>query len=313
MLIFDEHEAAEHGLNESIILNQMRYWLSKPHHDQDEREWIWNSYEQWQDQFPFWSPRTIQRAILSLERQGLVISTQKDIQKGRACKFYKLAQHATPVPICQGDGAKVALPSCQSGTMYTKEHKTTTEDNNISPHLTNARKINHFIQSKMREFRISQPVKFDDEETARILRLFDEDTIPVSANDIWKTLHWAWGHSFGDGTLYGAVLCSPKQWRKDAKMNKAVDKYHQHLRAVHDQRTREKSTAEYYGDLPPVPTEEEREADELAYQERERARLAGICIRAGVPFPHCPVEMETVYSVVFADGTEVNKVMEVEE
>lgn len=60
--------AVEIGLNEAIILQQMHYWLNTSNHKYDGKKWIYNSYPEWQKQFPFWSLITIKRAIYSLEK-----------------------------------------------------------------------------------------------------------------------------------------------------------------------------------------------------------------------------------------------------
>ncbi len=64
------------GLNEAIILQQMFYWLGgdrKPH-VRDGRRWVYNTYEGWREQFPFWSERTIRRTIRRLEELSLLES-----------------------------------------------------------------------------------------------------------------------------------------------------------------------------------------------------------------------------------------------
>lgn len=66
------------GLNEAIVLQQIHYWVQYKEKAQkdnfDGRFWVYNTYEQWQTQFPFWSVTTIRRTIRSLERQGLLLS-----------------------------------------------------------------------------------------------------------------------------------------------------------------------------------------------------------------------------------------------
>lgn len=62
------------GLNEAIILQQIHYWLKSSRHRHEEKNWIYNSYREWQKQFPFWSNATIRRAISSLEKQNLLIT-----------------------------------------------------------------------------------------------------------------------------------------------------------------------------------------------------------------------------------------------
>lgn len=67
------------GLNEAIVLQQMHYWLVNKANSNDQRSyhdgtyWVFNTYEEWQEQFPFWSARTIRRTITSLQDQGLLI------------------------------------------------------------------------------------------------------------------------------------------------------------------------------------------------------------------------------------------------
>ncbi|PNY87131.1 conserved phage C-terminal domain-containing protein [Staphylococcus agnetis] len=64
--------AEEIGLNEAIILQQIHYWLNTSKHCHDGKKWIYNSYPEWQKQFPFWSERTIKRTFGSLEKQDLL-------------------------------------------------------------------------------------------------------------------------------------------------------------------------------------------------------------------------------------------------
>src|SRR5271169_5196276 len=54
------------GLNESIILQQLEYWIEKKGKvkGKENRKWIYNSYEKWQKKnFPFWSPSAVRRIV----------------------------------------------------------------------------------------------------------------------------------------------------------------------------------------------------------------------------------------------------------
>lgn len=68
--------AARIGLNEAIVLQQLHYWLLKNKDNPANRKrgmvWCWNSYEQWQEAFPFWSARTVRRTFKALEAAGLI-------------------------------------------------------------------------------------------------------------------------------------------------------------------------------------------------------------------------------------------------
>jgi hypothetical protein len=65
------------GLNEAIILQQLHYWLKRSEHVLDDRPWIYNTYEQWRSQFPFWSADTIKRAMHHLESQEVITTTTR--------------------------------------------------------------------------------------------------------------------------------------------------------------------------------------------------------------------------------------------
>ncbi|NDQ18126.1 DnaD domain protein, partial [Staphylococcus aureus] len=62
------------GLNEAIVLQQIHYWLNNSKHEYENKKWIYNSYKNWEAQFPFWSNVTIRRTISSLEKQNLLLT-----------------------------------------------------------------------------------------------------------------------------------------------------------------------------------------------------------------------------------------------
>jgi len=66
--------AKEIGLNESILLQQIHYWVRKEQNYEDGRYWVYNTYEGWATQFPFWSVSTIRRIIKKLEDNELIIT-----------------------------------------------------------------------------------------------------------------------------------------------------------------------------------------------------------------------------------------------
>lgn len=62
------------GLNEAIVLQQIHYWINKKTNFKDERYWVYNTLKELNDQFPFWSQKTIQRTISSLKNKELLIT-----------------------------------------------------------------------------------------------------------------------------------------------------------------------------------------------------------------------------------------------
>lgn len=78
------------GLNEAIFIQQIHYWSLYSKHIVDGDRWLYNSHQEWQEQFPFWSIRTIRRIIENLERQNLLISGNFNKLKIDRTKWYKI-------------------------------------------------------------------------------------------------------------------------------------------------------------------------------------------------------------------------------
>ena len=79
------------GLNEAIVLQQIRYWLADDLRPQvrDGRRWVYNTYEAWHERnFPFWSVATVKRTFGSLERQGLLNSANYNASRRDHTKWY---------------------------------------------------------------------------------------------------------------------------------------------------------------------------------------------------------------------------------
>ncbi len=103
-LLFDESPllvlptlAQKIGLNESIVLQQIHYWLNPESNSNyyQGRYWVYNTYKQWQKQFSFWSAKTIQRVIKNLEDQNILISFIK--HDPQTTKYYSIDYEALSV------------------------------------------------------------------------------------------------------------------------------------------------------------------------------------------------------------------------
>lgn len=81
------------GLNPSIVVQQLHFWLENPRAGVviDGKKWIYNTYEEWKEgNFPFWSVPTIQRHFSSLEKDKLVVSAQFDKAAYDRGKYYRI-------------------------------------------------------------------------------------------------------------------------------------------------------------------------------------------------------------------------------
>lgn len=79
------------GLNEALILQQFHYWLQRSNNVKDGHKWIYNSYQEWRKQFPFWkSKNTLISAIKHLEDMGILISGNYNKAKFDKTKWYRI-------------------------------------------------------------------------------------------------------------------------------------------------------------------------------------------------------------------------------
>ncbi|NYE05731.1 hypothetical protein F4694_002506 [Bacillus niacini] len=82
--------AVKIGMNEAVVLQQIHYWLSISKRKIEGKKWVYNTYEDWQKQFPFWSISTIRRTFYSLEKSGIVISANWNALQLDKTKWYTI-------------------------------------------------------------------------------------------------------------------------------------------------------------------------------------------------------------------------------
>ena len=147
--------ASKIGINEAVVIQQLHYWTkdTKTGLVIDGKRWVYNTYSEWQKQFPFMSKRTIQRAFLKLENLGLIDSTQARKSAGDRTKYYsvnaeKVAELEFEIakeqceegevvaPNWHYHNAKMALPSCQNGTLSTESTSESTTEKTPQPPST---------------------------------------------------------------------------------------------------------------------------------------------------------------------------------
>ena len=99
------------GLNEAIILQQVHYWLevnkAAKRNFRDGHYWVYNSYREWQVQFPWWGERTVKRIFTALETMGLLVTGNYNALKLDRTKWYSINYEAL----------ELLVPLGQVGTM----------------------------------------------------------------------------------------------------------------------------------------------------------------------------------------------------
>lgn len=80
------------GLEHAVVLQQVYFLLQGQNNGrvlEDGERYIFNTYEQWGEHFPWWSARTIQRVFLGLEQRHLLVSRQPEGVFSRR-KYYRV-------------------------------------------------------------------------------------------------------------------------------------------------------------------------------------------------------------------------------
>lgn len=81
--------AKQLGTNAAMILQQIHYWSQKKCGSIiDGVRWIYNTYQQWQEQLPFLSVSTIKRAIAKLKDLKLILVERHDKSEWNQRNYY---------------------------------------------------------------------------------------------------------------------------------------------------------------------------------------------------------------------------------
>lgn len=110
------------GLNEAIALQQINYWLqeTKSGMESDGVRWIYNTTEQWLEQFPFWSESTLKRTFTRLKTLGVLKIEQLNKSQRDMTNFYTInyeSELLDEVKLTESKRSKCAVPSGQNDTM----------------------------------------------------------------------------------------------------------------------------------------------------------------------------------------------------
>ncbi|HAN6068983.1 TPA: hypothetical protein IFZ22_004969 [Escherichia coli] len=115
-LVINTQLAMKIGLNEAIVLQQLHYWLRDTNSGMecDGVRWIYNTTEQWLEQFPFWSESTLKRAFASLKTLGLLRCEKLNKSKRDMTNFYTINYGSELLDggkLSESIGSKCAAPS----------------------------------------------------------------------------------------------------------------------------------------------------------------------------------------------------------
>jgi len=78
------------GLNNAIVVQQVHYWLRISKNERDGQKWVYKTIDEWHEEFPFWSKRTLERVIESLEDMKILVSGNYNKLKMDRTKWYRI-------------------------------------------------------------------------------------------------------------------------------------------------------------------------------------------------------------------------------
>lgn len=110
------------GLNEAIALQQVNYWLKETTSglERDGVRWIYNTNEQWLEQFPFWSESTLKRTFTRLKTLGVLKIEQLNKSQRDMTNYYTInyeSELLEEVKVTKSKSSKCTLPSGQNEPM----------------------------------------------------------------------------------------------------------------------------------------------------------------------------------------------------
>ncbi|MEP8858406.1 conserved phage C-terminal domain-containing protein [Enterobacter asburiae] len=110
------------GLNEAIALQQVNYWLKETTSglERDGVRWIYNTNEQWLEQFPFWSESTLKRTFTRLKNLGVLKVEQLNKSQRDMTNYYTInyeSELLDEVKVTKSKSSKCTLPLGQNEPM----------------------------------------------------------------------------------------------------------------------------------------------------------------------------------------------------
>lgn len=110
------------GLNEAIALQQVNYWLQETTSglELDGERWIYNTTEQWLEQFPFWSESTLKRTFTRLKTLGVLKIEQLNKSQRDMTNYYTINYASSllnEVKVSESKRSKCTSPSGQNDMM----------------------------------------------------------------------------------------------------------------------------------------------------------------------------------------------------
>lgn len=208
--------AVEIGLNESIVLLQIEYWISVSQHFIDGQRWTYQSVREMQKKvFPFWSIATINRTVQSLLQKGYIIEgnfnkAKYDKTRWFALNFEKLSELKS-IAIQYDTGV------FQNETRSTQNETHSTQNETTIPETTTetTTEINNILS-----FEEIEPQKdvIPYQEIVDYLNLKAGTSYRHSTSSTQKLIRARWNEGFRLDDFKQVIDNMTAKWKGDPKM-----------------------------------------------------------------------------------------------
>lgn len=155
------------GVNQAIVIQQIHYWLQTSKTKINERKWVYNTIDEWHEQFPFFSRSTLERTISSLVKDGILIVEKLSTNKSDRTNYYSIDYVKLNQPLRQNeamDNIKMLESTITSncGNGYTENTETTSKNtNNNTAEILSKKSEQDFINKVATDNRKTFPITFD--------------------------------------------------------------------------------------------------------------------------------------------------------
>ena len=197
-LLVDRKLAKRIGLHEAIILQQIHYWIKQ--NEKARRNyyegayWTFNTYREWQEQFPFWSESTVKRTINKLEKEGYLISGNFNKFKMDRTKWYRIdykrletPEKSDSIKMTQRTGRDDTMTLEQSDPNNTRDYSDTYTENSFYITLPCDDKFLSLYAEAYRQWFHKEHPKVTEEQLESITKKIDALRADDVSFERWKT------------------------------------------------------------------------------------------------------------------------------
>jgi len=172
------------GVNEAIVLQQLHYWIEKSNIIVNNKKWVYNTFEEWHKQFPFWSLRTLKNVFISLQKQELIIAKQLSKDKFDKTNYYSI-NYVLLEKIDQEITAKKLKELEEKSVNFLEDFNETIDSANIAQSTNQNESIDSANIAQSRECK-SCPADSANIAQSYIVKSFDRDYLTETTTENTK-------------------------------------------------------------------------------------------------------------------------------